>query len=831
MDSANRLIACAAIFSLVWPLPRQSTQAAPAQAILPSTSANTVKDIYAGSVLISGLLPNGYEAGLPAQPDESIQLTNISSSTIVLDAHWSLRDQQEHALTFPGVTLTAGARFWIANYGVAFTRQFGLAPNLTYAQMSGSALTFADAGGSLRLIHTTDPISQPTTYPLIDTANADMTTKGWTAGDDKPRASMERIDTGMLDTRANWMTATATSPEVLDCKGTPIIGTPRALNSVANLPGRGVTLSVVINEVAWSGTEANGAHEWVELYNNLPISVSLDGWRLVISSTALYTVKLAGYIGPSGYYLIQHSASTFSLGPQADLTSTNLILSNRGAELMLFGMIPGSTVPAMDTVIDTLVYGNAAPRDGWNGSALQPYTVVPAMPPDGLVLTRKLDAATGLPMPDTDTAEDWMNEWGNMVSARQGTYPGWAFETFAAPVVATSAVTLAVAPDDSYDMLSRALASARHSIDIETYRFDQARLADLLAGLAAQGVTVRLLLDGSPEGGVTDQERWVCQIINTSGSGCWFMYSNNDTWIHARYERLHANFAIIDGARLAIGSEDFSRDTLPDDDKRDGTAGHRGLVALVDAPALVTRAQEIFNADISQAHRDISRWCASGCLYGPPTAGTEPVYATGGTGYEARFATPLEVSAPATVELATSPESNLRAGSILTLLSNAGQGDEILLEQLDEPSHWGPVDGTPETDPNPRLAALIGAAARGARVRILLDSYADDPPSALSNAATQAYLNGLARANGWDLRAVRGNPTGRGMNNKLIAAQVKGRKYVQIGSWDGNEISTKRSREMTLLIESPAAYDYVGSVFYHDLWASQSIYLPVVLNH
>jgi hypothetical protein len=50
-----------------------------------------------------------------------------------------------------------------------------------------------------------------------------------------------------------------------------------------------------------------------------------------------------------------------------------------------------------------------------------------------------------------------------------------------------------------------------------------------------------------------------------------------------------------------------------------------------------------------------------------------------------------------------------------------------------EHKYWGAVDSNPITDPNPRLQLLIEAARRGAKVRLLLDSYFDEPEALRSN--------------------------------------------------------------------------------------------------
>ena len=41
--------------------------------------------------------------------------------------------------------------------------------------------------------------------------------------------------------------------------------------------------TVVINEVAWGGTAASAADEWMEIFNPGDVAQSLDGWTLTLS--------------------------------------------------------------------------------------------------------------------------------------------------------------------------------------------------------------------------------------------------------------------------------------------------------------------------------------------------------------------------------------------------------------------------------------------------------------------------------------------------------------------------------------------------------------------
>ena len=130
-----------------------------------------------------------------------------------------------------------------------------------------------------------------------------------------------------------------------------------------------------------------------------------------------------------------------------------------------------------------------------------------------------------------------------------------------------------------------------------------------------------------------------------------------------------------------------------------------------------------------------------------------------------------------TFQLIHSPEQALRdQDSLLGLVNRAGAGDTILVEQLYENLTGAPKASNVAADPNPRLQAYINAARRGAKVRVLLDAYFDnqDLDSPRSNLRTVEYLTAVAQAEGLDLQARRRNPTGQGIHNKMVLAQIGG---------------------------------------------------------
>jgi phosphatidylserine/phosphatidylglycerophosphate/cardiolipin synthase-like enzyme len=168
------------------------------------------------------------------------------------------------------------------------------------------------------------------------------------------------------------------------------------------------------------------------------------------------------------------------------------------------------------------------------------------------------------------------------------------------------------------------------------------------------------------------------------------------------------------------------------------------------------------------------------------------------------------ISAP---ENAVRPDAGLNA-----LIRRTGMGDEIVLEQLYENKNWGETTSNPVADPNPRLQALIEAARRGVRVRLLLDSFFDEPETLRSNRATVDYIRTLAAAEKLDIEAKVGNPTLGGIHAKLVLVAVGAERWSAVGSLNGGETSYKLNREVVVMTDLVGVYERLSQVFAWD-WA------------
>ena len=522
--------------------------------------------------------------------------------------------------------------------------------------------------------------------------------------------------------------------------------------------------------------------------------------------------------------------------------SGSFLLANAGDEVVLKG--------SDGVIVDSVIYEGGDPTDtGWSGPGIYPYggdsvgierfaqqeQDVEGFGIEGQILYRKLDQATGLPIPDTDTAADWAQATDDNINGKKVQYPGWDLERYFFPetFTDTATITYAVAPDNIYEAVLAEVSQATTSIYYEGYTFNNAHLADAIVARmqANPGMTVTILFEGEPVGGIEDQEKWICQQIENAGGQVYFMYTDDAANIHDRYNYQHGKWLIVDGEVLLTGSENLNYSSMPADDKSDGTEGNRGVWLITDAPSAVAHALDVFQHDLDPAnHRDLFRWTAGDPTYGAPPPGFTPNYSSGGTTYPVQFPTPLTINGTFSFEMVQSPDNSLRdIDSLLGMVGRAGSGDTVLVEQLYGYTFWGATTSNPTDDPNPRLEAYIAAARRGAKVRILLDSVYDDPGDVRGNAATCTYVNGIAAAESLNLACKLANPAGTGIHNKMVLVLDGGTGYVHTGSINGSENSSKNNREFAVQVQSNAAYNYLAQVFWHD-WRNL-VYLPIVVRN
>lgn len=480
---------------------------------------------------------------------------------------------------------------------------------------------------------------------------------------------------------------------------------------------------------------------------------------------------------------------------------------------------------AKGEIVDTLVYGdNDQAASGWTGSAAQLYTRGDVAS-TGQIWQRKRAPLSGWPL-DNNRASDWAGDLADLQWGRQARVPGWLGWTpteLARPQsgVATATVTLAVGPEGLYQPLSTLLASANKTLDLSLYTLEHRELAQIIGAAAERGVQVRLLLEGSPPGGISDQQKWCVAHIAGAGGEVRYLAADESapSGYRPRYRFFHAKYGIIDGQHIFNGTENLTYDAMPTEAALP-VGGRRGFYLITDAAPVVNALQRLFAHDWApERFLDLHPFDPNHAKYGGPPADFVwpplPQYPVTASPFRAA----LTLQATGQFTVVSTPENAFRPDTGLNaLLAQAGAGDEILVTQLYEHKNWGDSVSNPVADPNPRLQAMLAAARRGARVRLLLDSFFDDPEALRSNRATVEYMRTLAEVEGLDIDARTGNPTLGGIHAKVVLVRLGEHAWSAVGSLNGGEISHKLNREVVVITDITAIYSRLAEVFAWD-WA------------
>ena len=352
---------------------------------------------------------------------------------------------------------------------------------------------------------------------------------------------------------------------------------------IANLHSTAASSStVLVSAVYYDTYPTDEPDESFRLINVSASAVDLTNWTV---SDGEGIITLTGNLSPSSSIWVANQAISFTLefgfppdfeyGADSDPAVPDLgrrgtvSLSNDGDELVL--------QDSTSTIVDSVVWEGGNPAwTGWSGATIVPYDQG-FFGIEGQVLYRKLNQQTGLPTPDTDTASDWAQATDDNINGKKVMYPGWDLSRYfqTAKFTQTAVITYLIAPDHIFVHVRQAISSATTSIRYEGYTLDNAELGQALAARAAAGVSVTVLLEGAPVGGVGDQDKWACQQIENAGGQCWFMINDSTVSppIHDRYVYQHAKFMIVDDKWLLTGSENLNYSSMPSDDKSDGTSG------------------------------------------------------------------------------------------------------------------------------------------------------------------------------------------------------------------------------------------------------------------
>lgn len=325
---------------------------------------------------------------------------------------------------------------------------------------------------------------------------------------------------------------------------------------------------------------------------------------------------------------------------------------------------------------------------------------------------------------------------------------------------------------DAPQVIEEELDAAEERILIGGYSFTSERVSDALIAAKSDGVTVRVVLDGAPVGGVTQRQAEQLDRLTSNNIEVRLLSGP-----HSRYQHHHPKYAVIDDRALVM-TENF---------KPAGTGGmsSRGWGVAVGSSVAANGLAAIHESD--RTWRAAEGW--QQYREGREFAESDPAMGVFESQYE--------------------PERvNIDSATVLTAPDNANRELVSMIDAAEERLLVQQV--RIDSRDNELLQATLRAAERGVRVRISLDGswyVADD------NAALIEWLTHRAEAEGWDLEAKIDEPNGY---DKLHTKGVIVDDTVVVGSLNWVQSAQSDNREVLIALEGSEAAAYYATVFRND---------------
>ncbi len=343
-----------------------------------------------------------------------------------------------------------------------------------------------------------------------------------------------------------------------------------------------------------------------------------------------------------------------------------------------------------------------------------------------------------------------------------------------AQVFSAECVETFSSPENSLPALLNFIDSASESLYINVYTFTSGTIASAVAEKAREGVDVRIIVEESPVGGMPAGEMQLLKALRAAGAEV-YLYAGKLRYNHAKY-------AIADGSRVLVTTENFGEHGFPERGQ-----GNRGWGVVVHSSELAGYMREVFMEDMRQSRR-----LEEGLEYYTFSQVPEVEEGWGVYCYPGLEVEPVVAPASAVAR-------------ITELLRSANS--TLYVQQFYIYTYWGSRSASPEEAPNPFLEEAVAAARRGVEVKVLLDStwYNTRRDNPRSNLRTASYVNGIAREEGLPLEARLALPY---EDNRIRLYHTKGvvvdGRVVLVSSVNWNENSPKRNREVGVVVYSPS---------------------------
>jgi cardiolipin synthase len=383
---------------------------------------------------------------------------------------------------------------------------------------------------------------------------------------------------------------------------------------------------------------------------------------------------------------------------------------------------------------------------------------------------------------------------------------------------------LGLSPDNGKAFLTKTLEEAQSEIVLNFYQFEEPSIVQLVKQKIREGVSVRILVEGSPVGGFTQGTAGALTELRSAVHaskvqvGYQIGVMKKTTADRRRYTYDHAKYAVIDRKTVFVSSENVKSGAYVNA----GKVGNRGWHVAVKDDALAAHFLRAFDTDFCQGCSDI--WDALARGVPTPTVGQSPPKPE----KSRSFPVIPEVRTQVAVQGVVFAPRAVRG--LVELINSADTS--VDLQYLSLPPTWLLPSNT--RIENPVLTALSDAAKRHVKVRVLLndervfagggkgDQKGDLPAATNKNLQSVCALYRLAQSRGLELDArivdIQKSELSY-IHNKGILVDGE---QVLISSINGTHNSIELNRETGVILSSRDAHAYYKGAFDVD-WGTTPV--------
>ncbi|MDO5844233.1 MAG: phospholipase D-like domain-containing protein [Methanocorpusculum sp.] len=344
---------------------------------------------------------------------------------------------------------------------------------------------------------------------------------------------------------------------------------------------------------------------------------------------------------------------------------------------------------------------------------------------------------------------------------------------------ADSAV-LFVSPDSSYKEVIGFMDDADYKLLISMYEFTSSDIALAVSNACRRGVSVKILMEGGPVGGISEEEKGVLNYLTKSGASVYTIESTSK--LPARYRYLHAKYAVADDGAVLITSENFKESGIPKTDTR----GNRGWGAVIYDREVADYFSKVFTSDISGY--DIYEYELSGETL--PDSWSD---VSAGAIFDSKTVYNVNVTPVISPDTSYLVEDLIGSSKISLDIQQA-----YISKYPDSENEW--------------IASAINTAKRGVNLRVMLDGMYYNTEDDADNDELIASLNRLGLENVF-AKLMNPDESITKLHNKGV---ISDGRYVLISSINWNYNSPNNNREAGVIIESEEAAEYFTKVFNYD---------------